>query len=390
MAGSARDEGPERAAGAPGDRAPSPAPFDPADPAPAARRAARLWLAAWRALAFRPQQVPALAERAREPGNWLEAAGTPPLPEAEADRALDGLARAGVRLLPYGAADYPRALARLDDPPLVLALRGDPAHLARPAVAIVGSRAATVYGTSVAERLAGDLASAGLVVISGLARGVDAAAHRGALAAGGLSIALQACGPERVYPAAHRRLARALVERGAVATELPPGTPPRPPYFPLRNRLISGLASAVVVVEGRRRSGSLVTARHAGAQGKEVLAVPGPVDAPTSEGPNALLVDGAGVARGAADVLEAIGISSGAPPSAGAERAEAAPASAEARAILEALARARLTRDELARALGRGPEALATALVTLEIEGRVAEDRDGRLRLVAWAPRARL
>ena len=182
------------------------------------------------------------------------------------------------------------------------------AALAAPCVAIVGPRAPTAYGRVVARALARALASAGLVVVSGLARGVDAEAHEGALDAGGRTIAFQACGPERVYPAEHRRLAARIAASGAVVSELPPGTPPRAPHFPLRNRLISGLSLAVVVVEAREQSGTLVTARHAAEQGVDVLAVPGPIDAPTSRGTNRLLRDGAKPLLDVRDVLDAIGI----------------------------------------------------------------------------------
>ena len=187
-------------------------------------------------------------------------------------------------------------------------MRGDVDALAAPSVAIVGSRAATAYGLDTAYQLARDLARAGVVVVSGLARGIDGAAHRGALEAGGRTVAVLACGPDRVYPASHRGLARRIERQGAVVSELPLGTHPLPAFFPLRNRLISGMASAVVIVEARERSGSLITAGHAANQGVDVFAVPGPITAPTSAGPNRLLRDGAYVALEAADVLRELGI----------------------------------------------------------------------------------
>jgi DNA processing protein len=245
-------------------------------------------------------------------------------------------------------------------------------------VAFVGARAASVAGLVVARRLARELASAGVVIVSGLARGIDAAAHEGALEAGGRTVAVQACGPERVYPAAHRGLARRIVAAaGAVVTELPPGTPPLPVHFPLRNRLISGLSLAVVVVEARERSGSLITARHALDQGIDVFAVPGSIDAPTCRGSNRLLRDGAWPLLEAKDVLEGIGWR-GAP----AAPTPPAPVASSLRPVLAALRRAPASRDDLARALGRPVEALAADLLALELDGRIAEDRDGRFRAV--------
>jgi DNA processing protein len=258
-------------------------------------------------------------------------------------------------------------------------VRGEPEALAGPCVAVVGARAATLYGLDVARRLAGALASAGVVIVSGLARGIDAAAHEAALAAGGRTVALLACGPDLVYPPEHRRLAERIAERGAVASELPPGAPPRKVHFPLRNRLISGLSRAVVVVEARARSGSLVTARHALDQGIEVLAVPGPVTAATSEGTNALLRDGAAPALSPADVLAAAGLAAACAQTPGSPAPGAALA-APASAILAALRQRPATRDELGRRLALAPGALSVALLELELAGRVAEDRDGRLR----------
>ncbi len=318
----------------------------------------------------------------------LEAARrTSPERLAEATRALAG---AEARLLPITSPGYPARLARISDAPPLLAVRGDVSLLDRPCVAIVGARAPSAYGLDAARRLAGDLAVEGVCVISGLARGIDAAAHRAALAAGGTSIAVLGCGPDRVYPAAHRGLARELCARGAVVSELPPGTPALPAHFPLRNRLISALSRAVVVVEARVRSGSLVTARHALDQGVEVLAVPGPIDVPTSEGPNRLLLDGARPALTAEVVLAEAGIEPSAlalrdPPRDG--PAHAAPAGADlasdpvAERVIAALRHAPSTRDELGASLGLAAASLAPVLLELELSGRLREDRDGRLRL---------
>jgi DNA processing protein len=244
-------------------------------------------------------------------------------------------------------------------------------------VAIVGSRAATAYGLSTAHALARDLARAGVVVISGLALGIDGAAHRGALEAGGRTVAVLACGPDRVYPSRHRGLARRIEGQGAIVSEFPPGTQPLPAFFPLRNRLISGMASAVVIVEARERSGSLITAGHAANQGVDVFAVPGPITAPTSAGPNRLLREGAYFALEAADILAELGV----PIPTGAAPNDFAPHTASGRAILDALEREPATRDELGQRLARPPEQLALDLLELELAGWVVAGGDGRWRL---------
>ena len=285
-----------------------------------------------------------------------------------------------MRLVPYASAAYPPRIAALRDAALLLAVRGDPKALGGAFAAIVGARRATAYGLAVARRLAADLAAHGVGVVSGLARGIDAAAHRGALEAGGCTVAVLGCGPDRVYPPGHERLAEEIVGRGAVVSELPPGAPPFAYHFPLRNRLISALSEAVVVVEARARSGSLITVEHAAEQGREVLAVPGPIDAPESEGPNRLLRDGVAPALDAGDVLRAIGRE---PAAAARSRNPGEPVDPEARALWLALRSEPATRDELGARLGVSAQELARRLLPLELEGRVREDRDGRLRVVS-------
>jgi DNA processing protein len=225
-----------------------------------------------------------------------------------AARLLDAAACGGIEAIGWHDARYPPQLAALDDQPVVVWLRGDPALLARPSVAIVGSRAASPYAVVVAERLASDVSGCGITVVSGCARGVDAAAHRGALGGEGATLAVLGSGVDIVYPAEHRSLAESIAKTGAVVSELPPGTPPRRHHFPRRNRLISGLARAVVVVEAGTRSGSLITARCAAEQGREVMAVPGNVLSGRSAGGHALIRDGAGIVEKAEDILEAIGL----------------------------------------------------------------------------------
>lgn len=362
--------------------------LDPRDPDPGLRRQLLAWLALQQVYALRPEELP--RDRLSAAVDLLdpEALGVRPPAPSTAERWLRRLAAAHVRIVPIASALYPERLYRLGDAPPVLAVRGNPALLRARCVAIVGARAASAYGRGVARAIGARLAAAGLVVVSGLARGVDAAAHEGALEAGA-TVAFQACGPDRLYPPEHRRLAGRIAARGAVVSELPLGTPPRPAYFPLRNRLIAGLAEAVVVVEARERSGSLVTARHAAEQGTDVYAVPGPITAPTSRGPHRLLRDGAIPLTAPDDLLDDLGLrpARGAgDPGAGADPPGEAPADSLARAVLAALREAPLTRDELAQRLRSSAGALTAALSRLELEGRLTEDRDGRL--VCTSPRS--
>jgi DNA processing protein len=344
--------------------------LDPNDPSPAARAEVAAWLALQRELAWRPREA---AQRLARAGAALAA-----YRGAADDPAIAQLARLGVRGVPLPSPRYPERLRRLADPAPLLWVCGDPGVLVAPCVAIVGPRAPTSYGRSVARALARVLAGAGLVVVSGLARGVDAEAHEGALEAGGRTLAFQACGPDQVYPRGHRRLAARIAESGAVVSELPPGAPPLPQHFPLRNRLISGVSLAVVAVEAREKSGTLVTVRHAAEQGVDVLAVPGPIDAPTSRGTNRLLRDGAKLLLDVRDVLDAIGVRVELPAPRPRERGPGL--SPLARAVLAALADAPSDRDGLCRRLQRRPAELAAALLELELAERIGEGRDGRLR----------
>lgn len=348
--------------------------LDPADPDPAHRTRCAAWLAFQRLYAFDPEQGARRLAQAGGPRAVLRGLGLALHPGAERD-ALATLARVGARGLVRRGPGFPERLVEIRDAPNLLWVRGDVAALSAPAVAVVGARAASSYGLGVAAALAACFARAGLVVVSGLAFGIDAAAHRAALAAGGRTVAVLGCGPDRTYPAAHRRLAEEAVRQGAVVSEFPPGTPPRGAHFPLRNRLVAGLAQAVVVVEARERSGSLSTAGHAAEQGREVFAVPGPLGVATSAGTNRLLRDGAQLLLDADDVLQHLGLCPGA--------ARPGGAALPSHPILRALAAAPATRDELARRLGVSPRALALDLLELELGGAVTEGRDGRLRLAA-------
>jgi DNA processing protein len=261
---------------------------------------------------------------------------------------------------------FPSLLAAIHDPPPRLFLRGssDVALLDRPAVAVVGARACSSYGRAVTRSLARDLAAAGLVVVSGMARGIDGEAHRGALDGGGPTIAVLGCGIDRDYPAAHAELARRICETGGlVVSEYEAGVEPAPWRFPARNRIIAGLCRATMVIEARERSGALITADFALEEGREVLAVPGEITSTLSKGTNALLRIGATPVTCAGDVLELFGIEPArAPQVALGELAET---------LLEQLSRGALTADELVRASGVESSQGAAALMELELGGCV-------------------
>jgi DNA processing protein len=265
-----------------------------------------------------------------------------------------------------GRPGYPPLLAELHDPPARLYLRGGPAEmLSRTAVAVVGARSCSRYGAQVARELARELAAAGVIVVSGLARGIDGEAHRGALAAEGLTVAVLGCGIDRDYPRAHAQLAGRIAESGLVVSEYPPGIEPAPWRFPARNRIVAGLARASVVVEARERSGALITADFALELGRDVFAVPGEITSGLSKGTNDLIRQGATPLLAAADVLEALGL----------EPAPATPPpslSPEAAAVLAVLADGSATLDELARAAGLGSPEVAVALTELELAGLVS------------------
>jgi DNA processing protein len=278
------------------------------------------------------------------------------------------LRSAGLRFLGRSDGAFPPLLRAIHDPPPGLFLRGgaDEELLAAPAVAVVGARACSAYGRQVARRLAREAASAGLVVVSGMARGIDAEAHRGALESGGATIAVLGCGIDRDYPAAHAALAREIVASGLVVAEYGPGVEPAPWRFPARNRIIAGLCAATVVVEARERSGALITADFALEEGREVLAVPGEITSALSRGTNALLRLGATPLTRYDDVLESFGIVA---------RERAAPElEPRTRAVLEHVRAAATDADELARAAELGAGELAAVLTELELAGLVTVD----------------
>ena len=222
------------------------------------------------------------------------------------ERELNAIERGRIEVRSVLDPTYPTRLKMIADPPPLLYITGSLSEQDELAVAIVGARRATAAGRVMTEELSHDLAARGMTVVSGLARGVDAAAHRGALAAQGRTIAVLGCGIDQTYPPEHERLRRLIEERGAILSEVPVGAPPHSHHFPRRNRIISGLSLGVIVTEAAINSGSLITARLAAEQGREVFAVPGFVKADTSRGTNALLKDGAALIERAQDVIEAV------------------------------------------------------------------------------------
>lgn len=227
---------------------------------------------------------------------------------AAVERDLRLIEETGITPLPLASSDYPSSLKDIYDPPILLYVKGRMLESDKLAVAIVGSRRATVYGRSVAERIAKDLATRGLTVVSGGARGIDTAAHKGALAAGGRTIAFLGCGINVAYPAENKRLFEAIAESGAVVSEFPLGAEPEPWRFPPRNRLISGMSLGVLVCQSPEASGALITASYAAEQGKDIYAVPGNVDDDRNRGCHKLIQDGAKLVESCEDILEELGI----------------------------------------------------------------------------------
>ena len=312
------------------------------------------------------------------PRDRLEAAALSPeqiagVARAEALGAAEAsrLARAGARPVAWSDPEYPAALRAIADPPLALALRGTLVPADEMAVAIVGARRASAYGRGMAEDLARGLALAGITVVSGLAAGIDGAAHRGALEAGGRTIAVLGTGIDVVYPSWHRDLAADVARQGALVSELACGAPALAHHFPKRNRLISGLSLGTVVVEAAERSGSLITAGTALEQGREVFAVPGPARSAGQRGPHRLIRQGATLVTSAEEVLDALAPAlAGRLAAARAAAAEATLTSSERR-VLDALAGGDHHVDDVIRRSALGPGATLETLLALELRGLV-------------------
>ena len=302
-----------------------------------------------------PSEIASAIERGPEP--------------ALLERTLSWIAEPGHALVAWDDADYPRALLTISDPPPAFYYRGRRELLNRPSIAIVGSRNATPQGMDNAGSFAAALSGAGFTIVSGLALGIDTAAHRGGLSAGGSSVAVIGTGPDRIYPAANRDLGHRLAAEGGLFSEFPLGTPPLPANFPRRNRLLSGLSRGVLVVEATLASGSLITARFAAEQGREVFAIPGSIHSPFSKGSHRLIKEGAKLVETAQDVLEELG---------GVARAGVVAAQTpesdiqgDAGRVLDALGHDPAGVDALTARTGLAAGAVSVALLELELSGRI-------------------
>jgi DNA processing protein len=290
-----------------------------------------------------------------------------------ADAALATGRRLGMEPIAWSDDRYPALLSLTADPPPVLWVMGDASAIAAPAIAVIGSRAATPYALEVAARLASELARRGMVVVSGLARGVDSEAHRGCLQGGGRTVAVLGSGLDRIYPSEHEGLAATVASTGALVSELGPGAPPLQEHFPWRNRIISGISLGLVVVEASEKSGSLITARCALEQGRDVMAVPGSVLSGRNRGSHALLKDGAKVVETADDILEELGWPSAVD---GVEKAVNPLSSDPLLQKMQAGEAYRL--DELVALSGQTASKLLPRLLELELLGQVAAAGGGR------------
>lgn len=288
-----------------------------------------------------------------------------------AERELAQCQKLQVQIVQRGADGYPNWLTEIPDPPPLLFTKGDFAARDKLAIAIVGSRRCTLYGQQQAERMATQLARAGITIVSGLARGIDGAAHRGALTAGGRTIAVLATGVVDIYPPEHEDLAREISSHGVVVSESPLGQAPTPGMFPQRNRIISGLSLGVIVIEAARNSGALYTARHALEQNREVFAVPGRIDSLASEGCHDLIRDGATLIRNVDDVLQALGPLS-APAKTSSTEAVHAPRELllndQEKLILNSVTADPQHIDEIVRAVNQEPSRVLQTLTILEMK----------------------
>jgi DNA processing protein len=308
---------------------------------------------------------------------WLR---KPDWERVEADlRWLEG---PGCHCLGLDDPAYPASLREIADPPPLLFVRGAAEALGGRQLAVVGSRNPSPMGVRFARDFARDLTQAGFAVTSGLALGVDAAAHRGALEAGGLTFAVAGTGLDQVYPRSHQSLAESiLAQGGALVSEFPIGTPPQAGNFPRRNRIISGLALGVLVVEAALKSGSLITARLAAEQGREVFALPGSINDPLARGCNHLIKQGAKLVEAVDDILEEFSVArlSAAPPAR--QREEGGDLDAESRRLLKYIAYAPTSVDTLVAATGNAPEAIASLLLALELQGHIVSADGGYSRM---------
>lgn len=303
-------------------------------------------------------------------------------PDREAvGRELEWAAKPGHHVIGWGNPAYPPLLAEISSPPPVLYVVGNTALLGRPQLAVVGSRNPSPGGRELAAEFAAFAAGAGFTVTSGLALGIDGAAHTGALDGGGTTVAAMATGLDRIYPRRHEALAERIAgDRGALVSEFRPGTPPLPEHFPRRNRIISGLALGTLVVEAALKSGSLITARYAAEQGREVFAIPGSVRSPLARGCHELIRDGAILVERPSDILATLEAPQAPPFSPATEAPPPAPEATdpEYRLLLDALGFNPATADALAARTGLTPQAVSSMLLILELKGEVEALAGGR------------
>ncbi|MBN1953503.1 MAG: DNA-processing protein DprA [Anaerolineae bacterium] len=285
-------------------------------------------------------------------------------------REVERVKAAGVQVLTWDTPGYPQLLWEIPAPPPVLFIRGELAPEDAWAVAVVGTRRASVYGRDVTQRLVTTLTRQGVTIVSGLARGIDGAAHQAALEAGGRTIAVLGCGVDQVYPPEHRRLARQIVEQGALISEYALGTPPEAGNFPPRNRIISGLSLGVLITEAGRRSGALITAHYAAEQGRDVFAVPGSILAAGSAGTNRLIQDGAKAVLEANDVLEELNLTMVAEQS---QARQVLPTTQTEAALLTQLGTEPVHVDELQQQVGLTIAEVTSTLAMMELKGMIRQ-----------------
>ncbi len=331
----------------------------------------------------------ATSEQLRTAGVRAESINALENPDWESvDRDLAWLAEPGNRLLTCLDSGYPPLLKEIPDPPALLFIHGDPEHLNQPQLAVVGSRNPSHDGAALAREFSAHLTSCGLTITSGLASGIDGAAHQGALQAGGPTLAVTGTGLDRVYPAQHRELAHQIAENGALISEFPPGTPPLSGNFPRRNRIISGLSLGTLVVEAALRSGSLITARTALEQGREVFAIPGSIHNPLARGCHALIREGAKLVETGDHILEELASlvslclsqsgDSTAPETGAGSSEKPARLDAEYSQLLEFMGYEPVSIDQLVHRSGLTPEQVSSMLLVLELEDFIASSPGGR------------
>ena len=288
-------------------------------------------------------------------------------------RYEEELEKKGIRYVSRRGAGYPPGLAQISDPPLILYYIGELPDAGTPAVSVIGARRCTEYGLTAAYGLSKDLGKAGVVVISGMARGIDGMSHKGALDGGGVTVAVLGCGVDICYPIDNKNLRERIIKSGCVVSEYPPGTSPKPGYFPMRNRIISGMSTITVVVEAAERSGTLITVDQALEQGRTVMAVPGPITGGSSRGTNGLLRQGAGIVTSSADIFQELGMDPNilSKEKDGTASADPEGLSREERAVYACFGDDPIEKDGLIRKLDSQAHVVSYVLTMLEMKGLV-------------------